>query len=269
MDLLINHHTKYIYSEPVFVEPHYLNFHPMLRQYIKLSAFSLAVMPEPSGIYPSISAQDTIQHQCWFNNLVKELIIDVSIQVQTRKFNPFEFFIDAQHPGTLVDQNYLQAYEPMNEQMWGFLEDCRGNGIMDVVNILLQKIQDGWEHEIRYADDILLPSDCFELKKGSCRDLSWMMINMLRNLQIASRFVSGYAFNDELGEGHELHAWVDFYAPGAGWIGVDTTAGMYCTEVYIPVSSSYDPKHTLPVIGKYRGNASSELHTEVTIRTLD
>lgn len=88
---------------------------------------------------------------------------------------------------------------------------------------------------------------------------------MLRNLSIPSRFVSGYAFNPELKVDHELHAWVEVWVPGAGWIGLDPSAGLLTNANYIPVSSSYIPENTLPVQGNFRGSSSAELTFEVSI----
>lgn len=139
------------------------------------------------------------------------------------------------------------------------------NELLTPVNEILHLINKNWSHTVRYIEDIHKPSDCFQRKDGSCRDLSWMMITMLRYLGIPARFVSGYAFNQELGEGHELHAWVEFMAPGAGWIGVDPSAGIFTNEAYIPVATNKDPKKTFPVSGSYRGNVSSRLETEVKI----
>ena len=88
---------------------------------------------------------------------------------------------------------------------------------------------------------------------------------IFRQLKIPARFVSGYAFNPVLEDGHELHSWVEAWIPGAGWIGFDPVSGLLTNHFYIPVVSSFDPKYTLPVQGSYMGDATSKLETEVII----
>ena len=270
MQLKIHHLTRYHYDDAVFLEPHYFNFYPQQRSYLQVEVFDLQVDPIPDGLFPLLNIENSLQYQCWFNKTVKHLEINASIEVRTTEFNPFCFFIDKD----VLEKNsqehfgYLTVDQPISPEMQEILmpyQSLPSNELLTPVNEILQSINQHWDHTVRYAEDIHDPSDCFKRKNGSCRDLSWMMIIMLRYLGIPARFVSGYAFNPELGEGHELHAWVEFMAPGAGWIGVDPSAGIFTNEAYIPVAASKNPKTTLPVYGSYRGNVRSRLETEVKI----
>ena len=112
------------------------------------------------------------------------------------------------------------------------------------------------------------PDKTFELKSGSCRDLSWMEIHLLRNMGIASRFVSGYFYLPLEKEGFDLHAWVEVFIPGAGWIGFDPSHGMVAGASHIPVASSAHYDNTMAVTGAVRGSASSELETKLWIEAL-
>ena len=270
MRLQIQHQTRYTYDDFVFLEPHYLNFCPQQRSYLQVEAFELKVNPLPDGLFPLLNIENALQYQCWFDKTVNSLEINAFIKVRSFKFNPFGFFIDMdtlrmnshEHFGYL-DINYLVSSE-MEAALRSYLS-VPPNELLTPVNEILQLINQNWSYSARYTEDIHEPSECFHRKSGSCRDLSWMMIVMLRYLKIPARFVGGYAFNPELGEGHELHAWVEFLAPGAGWIGVDPSAGIFINEAYIPIAASKDPKKTLPVYGSYRGNVSSRLETEVKI----
>jgi transglutaminase-like putative cysteine protease len=95
-----------------------------------------------------------------------------------------------------------------------------------------------------------------------------MEMDMLREIGLATRFVSGYAFNPELEDGHELHAWLEVFLPGAGWVGVDPSLGLFTDHSYIPLASHPDPKRTLPVQGSYIGSATSQLVTSVDLKLL-
>ena len=91
-------------------------------------------------------------------------------------------------------------------------------------------------------------------------------MNLLGVLGLASRFVSGYAFNPELEGGHELHAWLEVFLPGAGWVGMDPSLGLLTGHSYVPLAFHPSPQKTLPVQGKYGGKSSSRLYTEVRVQ---
>jgi transglutaminase-like putative cysteine protease len=155
------------------------------------------------------------------------------------------------------------------EQFVKEIQKYTNNDITTFMSMLCGEINLNWQHQYSYMQQLMTPNDCFKSKAGSCRDLSWMMIQMFRCANIPARFVSGYAYNVELETDNELHAWVEAWIPGAGWIGLDPSSGLIATEHYIPVATSYHPKNTLPVQGTFRGNAQSKLTTQVNITSLD
>lgn len=269
MQLHIHHFTCYSYPNEVFLEPHYLCFHPLHRPYLDLKKYDIKIKPEPDGLFELIDIENNMQHQCWFNKLLTKLEIDVDIVVNCSSFNPFGFYIDRNinKKDHAAYNNYLEIIESSVE-VEKFLQRFRekkDEDLLSTLSGLLADIHSNWDHTLRYEDDLHSPTKSFKQKKGSCRDLAWMLINMLRQLDIPSRFVSGYAFNPDLGEGHELHAWVEAMITGGGWIGMDPSAGIFVNEAYIPVSCSYLPKNTLPVTGNYRGSVPSDLKTKITI----
>ena len=113
------------------------------------------------------------------------------------------------------------------------------------------------------------PVTTFNLKKGSCRDLAWFEIQLLRHVGIASRFVSGYYYIPMEKPKFELHAWLEVYIPGAGWIGFDPSHGIVTGNNHIPIASSSDFENTMPVTGSIRGDAGSELKTHIDIQIID
>ncbi|MBK7635718.1 MAG: transglutaminase domain-containing protein [Saprospiraceae bacterium] len=112
-------------------------------------------------------------------------------------------------------------------------------------------IHQHWQHEIRIEPGFQHPLITFSDKRGSCRDLAYMMMEMLKSVGLASRFVSGYAYNPSLSEEHNLHAWIDIYMPGAGWIGIDPKPWIVLRPPLFPLAASYEPSNTLPVIGTF------------------
>lgn len=272
MRLNIQHHTSYHYSHPVFLEPHYLNLYPQQYPQYDITDFRIEVAPQPSGISRRLSAENNQHFQCWFQGLTSSLQVGVQIEVRLKKINVFDFFVDFNQQAKISPPPLLRPYlsqrgkvGPSLRQWVHQLNQKSGDDPLQLFNLLLRDIHDHWGHEVRYEATLHSPTYCFEKKNGSCRDLSWMLIHALRLSQVPARFVSGYAHNPELGEGHELHAWVEAWVPGAGWVGLDPSAGLFTSEAYIPLAVSYHPKNTMPVIGSYRGDATSRLETEVKI----
>ncbi len=269
----IKHHTTYQYEEQVFPEPHHLYFRPSDRNHIKVQSFALTVNPTYSGLVQRLDAENNAFFQCWFNDTIQCLDIMVDMVVETWETNPFYFLIEDSYKRDHLPA--LQIYltrQPLSDQQTSWvsqIKDLSGDNLVTFLTYITKEIQAGWKHIVNYSDKVISPKVCFENKEGSCRDLAWMLIQLLRNSEIPARFVSGYAFNPDLRVDHELHAWVEAWLPGAGWIGLDPSAGILTNSNYIPVSSSYIPENTLPVQGNFRGTSKAELTFEVSIKQID
>ena len=268
MRLFIKHLTEYAYDKAVTLQPHHLYFYPAHRNYLQLLDFKLGVAPNPSGLAFRVDAENNAFHQCWFHGEHSLLKIQTEIVVETHEINPFDFIVT---PLPSLWPSIMQPYlelEPMDVEINKWVKevtDPAGSNLVTLLTFLNRELYADWNHTVRYEPTLLAISDCFNTKTGSCRDLSWLMIQMIRSLNIPARFVSGYSFNPELGEGHELHAWVEAFLPGAGWIGLDPNSGLLATDHYIPVVASYLPANTFPVQGHFSGKATSQLSFEVII----
>jgi transglutaminase-like putative cysteine protease len=114
----------------------------------------------------------------------------------------------------------------------------------------------------------MAPGKTFDLKKGSCRDLTWMMIQLLRSQGFAARFTSGYFYFEMEEQAYELHAWVEVFLPGCGWLGLDPSHGIVATNTHFPIVSSSHYENTMPVSGGIRGSASATLKTNLIIEEI-
>ncbi|WP_258103520.1 transglutaminase family protein [Marinoscillum sp. MHG1-6] len=269
MNLTIEHTTQYLYEKEVFLNPHHLRFHPALREHIQLKSFKLDVTEEPEGLTQRIDAENNIYHQSWFSEKHKSLKIHAISKVKVSELNPFYFLREEQD---YMNQPELQIYlTPLTKlstelQEWVKTQSqIFGDDHMTLIGGINREISQKWAHKVRYQPGILEPNECFKVAEASCRDLCWMMMAALRHLHIPARFVSGYAFNPEMEEGHELHSWVEAWISGAGWVGFDPVSGLFCNHFYIPLSASYHPKNTMPVIGSYGGDCASTMNTELKI----
>ncbi|MEQ8925265.1 MAG: transglutaminase family protein [Fulvivirga sp.] len=267
MILKIKHHTNYQYPTPIFPEPQHLYFTPLSRGYLNIIDFKLEVNPKPTGNAIRIDIEGNPYNQCWFNELTDHLEINVEIELELDQLNQFDFLVE-EAPKTEMNKAvdlYLKDQLSLKKESVEWLKTIENNDPISFIGSLCQSIHDKWDHTTSYDTELLDPNKCFDFKAASCRDLAWMMIQMLRHVGYPARFVSGYSYNPEL-TGHELHAWVEVWVHGAGWIGVDPSSGLFITEFYIPIAASYHPTNTLPVQGSYRGSAPSELTTSIDLQ---
>jgi len=272
MRLKIEHTTAYHYTAPIFPEPQHFYFYPHARPHLELISFDLQVAPTPAGLALRYDLENNAFYQSWFNQKADFLRINIEMEIETKPFKPLDFLVELKpktgHQDAL--KLYLKSQVDLSNKLssWttGLKRQANGNPIT-FLSTLCAEIGMHWEHIISYKPELLDPNACFEARSGSCRDLSWMMIELLRNQNVPARFISGYSHNPDL-KGHELHAWVEAGIPGAGWIGLDPSSGLFVTEHYVPVAASYHPANTLPVQGTFRGAAVSKLDTKVKILAL-
>lgn len=277
MKLKIVHTTNYSYAEKVFFEPHYLRFKPKLSTHFSIEDFSIAIEPNPVGISEQIDCENNHMFSCWFEGTHENLKILTEILVNVQEFNPFNFLIYPPEYSTLpfiYSKKTKQLLKPalktgsLSEPMKHFIQSILSDTKHQTVPFLTeltQQIHQNFNLEYRETGEPHQPEFTFSERKGSCRDLTWMLIHLLRSLGIASRFTSGYLYLDGNDPSFELHAWVEVYIPGAGWIGFDPSHGLLAGQYHIPIASSSFYSNTMPVSGTIRGNAKNELSHQLEI----
>jgi transglutaminase-like putative cysteine protease len=277
MNFKIIHETKYLFSDEVFLEPHFLRFRPKHTPFIKLKNFSIVLESKPEGRSVIEDEEHNVIDFCWFEKLTKSFTISVESSLQTKEYNPFNFIIYPDSfnklPFNYSDHQYQILFAALQkpdiaqeliDYADAILKSSDFNTIAFITNLTTQIHQD---FIVEYREDgpPLSPDNTFKIKKGSCRDLSWMQISMLRHFGIAARFVSGYFYFDMDEPTYELHAWTEVFIPGTGWLGFDPSHGILTGNTHFSVASSAIPENTMPVSGGIRGSATSQLITRLTI----
>ena len=278
MTFEIVHTTTYEYSSPVFFEPHYFRLIPKVTAHAVVHDFSMSISPSPTGYSDQNDTENNAIRLCWFDGMHQQMKVEVSSIVEVADYNPFDFLI---HPSEylqvpfkyddythkLLQANLEAKALPVNllSFVQAILKETEGKTV-DFLLALTQRIHREFVVETRETGEPLEPAITFESRRGSCRDLACMQINMLRHLGIATRFVSGYFYIDVEQPTFELHAWVEVFLPGAGWVGFDPSHGLLTGASHIPLASSAFPQHTMPVSGTVRGDARSSLSHNLIIK---
>lgn len=281
MRFKIIHETEYEFSDSVFLEPHYLMFKPKNAPHRELESHSLKLSVTPAGISEQLDSEENFVHFCWFDGMHKKINITSEAIVNSHEYNPFNFLVYPMYfntvPFSYLDDSkvLLEKYlltEPIQEDLIQYgntVLASKNNETLPFLTELTRAIHADFNVESR-QEGIPFESDVtFQLKKGSCRDLVWMQIQLLRRLGIAARFVSGYYYIDIENPQYELHAWTEVFLPGAGWLGFDPSNGITTSHTHIAVASSSHYVNTMPVSGTLRGDATSQLKTILVIEVLD
>ena len=240
---IITHHTFYEYDAPIFFEPHLLRFAVRKNPHIRSKAHAIKIQPNPAVSTEMIDAEDN--H-----------VLSVSFQ--------YDEAHEAVLYAALREIQVSSALAALNKSL---LKECHYDTIQYLI-LLTNTIHEQYQKIHRHDGPPLMPEVLEKAKKGSCRDLAYLQMALGRNSGLACRFVSGYVLDETIEKDFELHAWVEVFLPGAGWIGFDPSTGLAVDSRYVPVACSAFPQNTLPVSGNFRGSASSKLSTKITVEKL-
>ncbi|NBA86937.1 transglutaminase family protein [Emticicia sp. CRIBPO] len=282
MVLEIEHQLVYSYSESVSLTPHILYLTPRPTPYQSIVSHKIDIDPKPSLLVKNIDQEGNIQHICFVNEGVERISIKATMTVDTQLFNSFDFvfypfesnklpfvYPDKAKPFQETYINNKKVDESVKKLGIEIAEKVNFS-TMDFLINLCQYINENFRYEMRERGVAYDSKVTLELKSGSCRDFSVLMMDVCSSMGIMARFVSGYFFGSELHE-HELHAWVEVLLPGGGWRGFDPTEGKVVNHNYIALASSIEAEWINPVRGNFRSKnvVKSELSTHVAINRVD
>jgi uncharacterized protein (DUF2126 family)/transglutaminase-like putative cysteine protease len=278
----LEHRTSYTFDRLVRVHPHIVRLRPAPHSRTPIEAYSLRVEPADHFINWQQDAVGNFLARLVFPNPMRQLTITVGLIADLKVINPFDFFIEdwaetwpsggLTYPKALADD--LEPYlRPVDEEGDGsgpgelVTEWVRnfsvpeGTRTIDFMVALNRAINADVGYSVRMEPGVQTPDSTLRAGIGSCRDSAWLLVSILRQFGLAARFVSGYlvqlasdvkALDGPSGPAADftdLHAWAEVYIPGAGWIGLDPTSGLFAGEGHIPLAATPHPATAAPISG--------------------
>ncbi|MDG4875971.1 transglutaminase family protein [Mesorhizobium sp. WSM4935] len=267
----VHHLTHYKYDRPVVLGPQVIRLQPAPHSRTKVLSHSLRVEPKNHFVNLQQDPYGNFLARFVFPKPVTELKIEVDLVADMTVYNPFDFFVEESAENFPFDypeeiREDLAIYrqpEPAGPLLSKFLESIDrspANTVSFLVG-LNARLQREIAYIVRMETGVYSPEETLSAGKGSCRDSSWLLVQILRNLGIAARFVSGYliqlkpdlvSLDGPPGTSvdfTDLHAWCEVYIPGAGWIGFDPTSGLLTGESHVPLAATPHFRNAAPISG--------------------
>jgi uncharacterized protein (DUF2126 family)/transglutaminase-like putative cysteine protease len=298
LQVALTHRTQYRYDRRVELGPHVVRLRPAPHCRTAILAYSMRIAP-------SLHFLNWMQDP--FGNFLARIVVPekteafavtVDLVTDMAAINPFDFFVDASAaswpfayeaslandlrpylalaPGAAALDDYIKA---INE-----IATSGPAGTIDFITRINRTLRQDIAYRTRMEPGVQTPEETLASRSGSCRDTGWLLVQVLRRLGLAARFVSGYliqlrpdatpaeASGDIPGGVREdfadLHAWAEVYVPGAGWIGLDPTSGLLTAESHIPLAATPAPTSAAPITGTH-GMAEVDFSVSMRVQRLE
>ena len=284
--LTIKHSTTYKYRKPVAFGEHRMMLRPLSSHDQSLIAARLVITPTPTNLHRILDAYGNHVDIARFAGRARELRFDSTIllehihtdihDLEIEEFaraNPFTYRADELPDLTrFIERQTVDADCEVERWTRTFLPADQSIDTRELLINLTHGINETFRHVRRDEKGIQPPRRTLELGSGSCRDLAMLMIDAVRSLGMAARFVSGYLHIPGDDEGYvgggNTHAWAQVYLPGPGWVDFDPSNGIVGNRDLIRVAVVPDPRHAIPLHGTFMGNPTDYVGMDVEVAVI-
>jgi transglutaminase-like putative cysteine protease len=283
----LHHLTRCIYHRPVRLGPQIVRLRPEPYGRTRIASYALAVEPTQHSVNWQQDPHGNWLARFVFQEKTRELSITVDLTAELEAINPFDFLVEPfaetwpfAFPAELqADLGPFFATETAGPRRAEFVQSIprKPTGTVDLLVDLNKRLHRSISYVTRPEGAVQPVEDTLAAGTGSCRDTAWLMVQILRDCGLPARFVSGYliqfkskdaATSDAIAhDTAALHAWTEVYLPGAGWIGLDATSGLFCSEGHLPLAATPHYSKAAPVSGTVEP-CDVTLSYDITVRRI-
>ena len=287
----LNHKTSYRYDRRISLSPQVVRLRPAPHCRTPILSYSMTVTPKTHFLNWQQDPFSNYLGRLVFPEKTTEFHVAVDLVAEMIIINPFDFFLEPDarsfpftyEPHLKTDLGPYQARQPAGEKLKAYLAgiDRSPKQTIDFLVDLNMKLSRDIHYIIRMEPNVQSCEQTLTRGKGSCRDTAWLLVNILRHLGLAARFVSGYLIqlttdvksldgpSGPEADFTDLHAWTEVFIPGAGWVGMDPTSGLFAGEGHIPLACSPAPQSAAPITGALDPCEVDFSHTMTVRRILE
>src|SRR3984957_20001589 len=294
LKVALSHRTEYRYDRKVAVGPQVVRLRPAPHGRTPILSYALNIAPAKHLLNWQLDPLNNHLARVLFPEKTNEFVAQVDLVAELSPFNPFNFILE---PGV---ESYPFVYPPelaadlepyfrldsAGPRLKAFLAKIsrEKRGTISFLVDLNRMVRNDIDYVTRLEPGVQSCEQSLEKGSGSCRDSAWLLVQILRHLGIAARFVSGYLIqlatdespNEESSDvsngtrcdSADFHAWVEAFLPCGGWIGMDPTAGLFAGEGHIPLVCTPNASNAAPIEGTVEP-AKVDFSYSISIRRLN